>query len=101
MSDWPGTDPYDYPRGDGSDVPVFPMQADRKQHGTRSTVPQVVALKAYEVYKHVYGEQQALITGGCRGGFHATELIAFLYAHSFPKEEWAVRVEEGMRGLRM
>lgn len=53
-----------------------------------------VSLRAYEVYCHVYAPQEALITGDCRGGFSTGELIAFLYARSFPKEEWRMRVDE-------
>lgn len=63
--------------------------------------PTVVTLRAYEVYCHVHGPQEALVTGGCRGGFGAGELIAFLYAHSFPKAEWRARVDEALRGMRM
>ena len=58
-----------------------------------------VTLRAYEVYCHVYGEQKALIEGNCRGGFGKGELIAFLYARSFPKEEWRVRVKEAFDGM--
>lgn len=58
-----------------------------------------VTLKAYEVYSHVYGKQEALITGHCRGGFATGELIAFLYARSFPKNEWRQRVEEAFKGM--
>jgi len=60
--------------------------------------PQTVTMRAYEVYCHVYGKQEAMITGSCRGGFSEGELIAFLYARSFPKEEWHWRVEEAFRG---
>ena len=59
-------------------------------------VPADVALRAYEVYCYIHGEQPAMVTGGlngCRGGFGAGELIAFLYAHTFPKSEWRERVE--------
>ena len=58
------------------------------------TIPASVALRAYEVYVHVHGEQEALVTGNCRGGFSADELISFLYARSFPKDEWKSRVLE-------
>jgi hypothetical protein len=58
-----------------------------------------VTLRAYEVYKHRYGEQKALITGGCRGGFGTGELIAFLYARSFPQEEWNDRIDEAFEGM--
>jgi hypothetical protein len=59
----------------------------------------VVTLRAYEVYCHVHRPQEALITGGCRGGFGVGELIAFLYAYPFPKNEWRSRVEEALRGM--
>lgn len=62
-------------------------------------VSTVISLRAYEVYSHVYGGQEALITGSCRGGFGVGELIAFLYAHSFPKAEWSMRVDEALRGM--
>jgi hypothetical protein len=57
-----------------------------------------VTLAAYEVYCHVYAPQPAMVTGECRGGFSAGELIAFLYARSFPKTEWRVRVDEAFKG---
>lgn len=65
----------------------------------RPVCPKVVTMRAYEVYQHVYGPQDALVTGECRGGFSAGELVAFLYAHSFPKEEWRSRVDEAFRGM--
>jgi hypothetical protein len=58
-----------------------------------------VTLAAYEVYCHVYSSQESLITGGCRGGFSTSELIAFLYARSFPKDEWRKRVSEAFKGM--
>lgn len=42
-----------------------------------------------------------MVTGECRGGFGAGELIAFLYAHTFPKNEWSKRVDEALRGLKI
>jgi len=59
-----------------------------------------VTLLAYEVYCHVYAPQEAIITGNCRGGFSTSELIAFLYARSFPKKQWAARVEEAFEGMK-
>jgi len=59
-------------------------------------VPVAVTLRAYEVYCHVFGEQKALIEGSCRGGFGAGELIAFLYARTFPQDEWRVKFEEAL-----
>jgi len=58
-----------------------------------------VTRRAYEVYCKVYGSQAALITGDCRGGFGVGELIAFLYAHSFPESEWEKRVDEAFHGM--
>lgn len=62
-------------------------------------INKVVTLKAYEVYSHVFGEQEALITGNCRGGFSTGELVAFLYASSFPKSEWRFRVDEAFEEM--
>ena len=58
-----------------------------------------VTLLAYEVYSYVYSPQEALIKGDCRGGLSTGELIAFLYARSFPKEEWSKRVHEAFHGM--
>jgi hypothetical protein len=56
-------------------------------------------MAAYEVYTHVYGAQPAMVEDGCRGGFGVGELIAFLYARSFPRPEWRDRVGEALTGL--
>ena len=63
----------------------------------RPELPSEVTLRAYEVYSHIYRPQPAMIEGSCRGGFGIGELIAFLYARSFPKEEWSARADEAMR----
>jgi hypothetical protein len=72
----------------GHEVPEHhPFQTPlprRKQY----TVPKNIALAAYEVYCNVYGPQVALVTGNCRGGFGAMELIVFLYAKTRPESEW-------------
>jgi len=65
--------------------------------GRYPNIPESVALRAYEVYSHVHGTQPAMVTDGCRGGFGAGELLAFLYARSFPKQEWSQRVNEALR----
>lgn len=62
-------------------------------------VPKTVTMRAYEVYCAEYGPQEAMVTGWCRGGFGTSELIAFLYARSFPKEEWHKRVSEAFKGM--
>jgi hypothetical protein len=56
-------------------------------------------MRAYEVYCHVYGKQEAMVTGHCRGGFGVGEIIAFLYAYGFPKEQWSARVDEALHGM--
>lgn len=78
-----------------ADVATHPVQ----NHRRLALVPQVVTMRAYEVYKHVHGAQEAMVTGGCRGGFSVGELIAFLYAYPFPKAEWADRVDEAFMGM--
>lgn len=77
-------------------IPVHPVQTKQTRG---SCAPQVVTLRAYEVYCHVYSPQEAMITGGCRGGFSAGELIAFLYAYGFPKDQWRQRVQEAFEGM--
>lgn len=66
----------------------------------QAVVSQVVTMRAYEVYCHAYGAQEAMVTGWCRGGFSSGELIAFLYARTFPKEEWRRRVDEAFTGMQ-
>lgn len=65
----------------------------------QAKAPTCVTQHAYEVYRYIYGPQEAMVTGGCRGGFSAGELIAFLYARSFPQEEWSHRVNEAFKGM--
>lgn len=80
-------------------IATHPIQTECCHRGGRAL--QLVTLQAYEVYSHVFGPQEALITGSCRGGFGVGDLIAFLYAHSFPKEQWRARVDEAMTGLSL
>jgi len=83
------------------EIATHPVQLRKTSVVENPKAPQAVTLRAYEVYCHVYSPQEALITGWCRGGFGVGELIAFLYAHSFPKEEWRARVDEAFRGLEL
>lgn len=85
------------------ETPVHPVQvhSDMHRRDNRPVAPQVVTMRAYEVYCHVHSPQEALVTGGCRGGFGVGELVAFLYARSFPKAEWSNRVDEAFRGLKL
>ena len=80
------------------DVPTHPVHVKRVIHQA-ARCPQIVTLRAYEVYREVYGPQEALITGSCRGGFSVSELIAFLYAYPFNKKEWHKRVEQAFHGM--
>lgn len=82
-----------------SDIPTHPVQtANRKLPRDQGRAPQTVTMRAYEVYCHLHGPQEAMVTGNCRGGFGTGELIAFLYAHTFPKAEWSARADEAFRG---
>lgn len=76
---------------------THPVQTVNRRGGRISTK---VTLSAYEVYKALFGEQEALITGHCRGGFGTGELIAFLYAKNFPRSEWLVRFDEALEGMK-
>ena len=82
-----------------SNQTVHPVQVKRVVHEV-PCVPTCVSLRAYDVYSAVHGAQEALITGNCRGGFSAGEIIAFLYARSFPQAEWRARVDEALMGMR-
>lgn len=62
---------------------------------------QAVTLRAYEVYKHLYGKQEAMVTGGCRGGFSIGEIVAMLYAATFPQPQWQQRFDEALRNSKL
>jgi hypothetical protein len=82
---------------------IFPMQTyDRRPSNERGQISEPVYMAAYEVYVHVYGPQEAMIDlegRGCRGGFNSSEIMAFLYARSFPKVEWRQRVDEAFHNM--
>lgn len=78
-----------------------PVQVERGYGRPAAQVPAVVALAAYEVYCACHGEQEALVTGGCRGGFGDGELVAFLYARAFPRAEWRARVDEAFKDMTL
>ncbi|MCP4116499.1 MAG: hypothetical protein GY737_14025 [Desulfobacteraceae bacterium] len=78
---------------------THPVQTKANGRKGQGRISKAVTMKAYEVYCHVFSEQEAMVTGGCRGGFSSGELIAFLYARSFPKEEWKDRVAEVFRDM--
>ena len=80
----------------------FPVQTRQPIHDG-AKVNELIYMAAYEVYSYVYGPQEAMIDiegRNCRGGFSSGELIAFLYARSFPKIEWSKRVDEAMIGMK-
>lgn len=78
-------------------MPIQCATRDRKP----AVVPEAVYLRAYAVYSRVFGPQEAMVTGGCRGGFGVGELVAFLYAASFPPQEWRQRVDEAFNGMNL
>lgn len=82
-------------------VKTMPVQITQTRNREPATLREEVVLRAYEVYCHVWGEQSAMVTGCCRGGFGIGELMAFLYARSFPKEEWRRRVDEAIEGMNL
>lgn len=82
-----------------SDIKTHPVQYDRRNSNRQARIGTEVTLAAYEVYCVVHDPQRALIEGDCRGGFGVCELIAFLYARSFPKSEWKMRVDEAFKGM--
>ena len=79
-------------------IEVHPVQVHTRSD-KRPVCPKVVTMRAYEAYCSVFSPQPALVEGWCRGGFSATELIAFLYAHTFPEKEWSARFDEAIRGM--
>jgi hypothetical protein len=82
-----------------SDAQLHPIQTTGRKSGTLSSL---VTLRAYEVYCALYGPQPAMVDlegRNCRGGFGTGEIIAFLYARSFPKDEWQRRTDEAFRGM--
>lgn len=85
-----------------SEVEQHPVQMPHLIRRSRPTASSLITLRAYEVYCALYGEQEALVDlegRGCRGGFGVGELVAFLYARSFPRYEWRERTDEALRGL--
>jgi hypothetical protein len=81
---------------------LFPVQIQRGYSSKPARIRESVYMAAYEVYSHVYAPQEEMIDlegRGCRGGFSSGELVAFLYARSFPRQEWSARVDEAWKGM--
>jgi hypothetical protein len=81
---------------------MFPVQTPRRWTDG-AQIPGAVYLAAYEVYCHLWGPQEAMVdhARGCRGGFTAGEIVAFLYAKTFPKDQWRARFEEATKGASL
>lgn len=92
---------YSQPDNASDEIATHPVQTHQGFRREKARVPVVVTMRAYEVYVHCHGEQKAMVTGDCRGGFGDGELVAFLYARSFPKAEWSDRVTEALRGMTL
>lgn len=78
---------------------VMPVQGGNHYGRGQGQIGVDVYMAAYEVYAEVYGPQEAMLHGHCRGGFGKGELVAFLYARSFPREQWHARIDEAMEGM--
>lgn len=78
---------------------MSPIQQHVWHDHKRSEIRRVITERAYEVYSHLYGTNQSLDRLDERAGFGVGELVAFLYARSFPKAEWSDRVDEAMKGM--
>lgn len=76
---------------------IHPMQLPR---GLKGQLRAEVVMEAYRVYCSLYGRQHAMVTGGCRGGFGAGEIICLLYARAFPEKEWRLRFDEALEGMK-
>jgi hypothetical protein len=81
-------------------IETHPVQRGYHLDRERAECPKVVTMRAYEVYCKVYSPQEDLITGNCRGGFGVSELIGFLYAHTFPENEWRTRFDEAITRMK-
>jgi hypothetical protein len=60
---------------------IQPVAAPEKRapvQGYTPGIPWSLHLEAYDAYRKRYGSQQALIEGGCRGGFGVGELDMFI-----------------------
>jgi len=87
--------------GDDVKPKIFPIQDSHMLRREQKSVPEAVYMAAYEVYCYVYAPQEAMVNDDCRGGFDMGELTAFLYAKSFPKEEWRKRTDEAFAGMKL
>lgn len=82
-----------------STIETHPVQRGHYLDRQQARCSKIITMRAYEVYRECFGEQEAMVTGDCRGGFGIGELIAFLYTRSFPKDEWRMRFDEAINGI--
>lgn len=78
---------------------THPVQTHYVRDGGR--VSEHVTKLAYEVYVTQGGAGQSLERLNERGGFGVGELIAFLYARNFPKEQWNARCREAFHEMKL
>lgn len=78
-----------------SDVKKVRVQRGYHPSNELAYVPEVLALRAEEVYRYLFN--RGVIYD--RGGLGINEIIAFLYARSFPQNEWKERVKEAFDGM--
>jgi hypothetical protein len=79
-----------------SDIPevkLSPIQMPRSSYTYKGKVQEGISRQAYAVYSHIYGDSQSFERLNERGGFGIGELVAYLYAHSYPKVEWRKRAD--------
>jgi len=62
-------------------------------------LPSNVAATAWEVYCHIYGAEAGVFDP--EQPQEIGSLIACLYAHSYPRNEWAARVVECLKTARI
>lgn len=82
-------------------VNKFPLQKPHIAPCDALFTNEAVYMRAYTVYAEVFGPQTAMIKDGCRGGFGVGEIVAFLYAGNFPKDQWRARVDEALRDTNL
>lgn len=83
------------------DIKLMPIQKSRLLPRDSASVNEAVYMRAYEIYSHIFAPQPAMIKDGCRGGFGFEELVCFLYAGNFPRDQWRARMDEAFKGIKL
>jgi hypothetical protein len=55
--------------------------------------------RAFEIHVFMHGSEPSLKSINRRGGLSYPQLIAYLYAYGFPREECFDRVQEALNGV--